>query len=534
MARILRSAINNGMESAVAVFFLLLWCGSASAQIYTDLYDFNGTNGYGPSYPQVMAQGRDGNLYGTTSAGGSGIGGVAFRMTTTGSITVLHNFSSDGFEPNAGLTLGLDGNFYGTTVLGGVDNSGEIFQMTPEGLVFVLYSFTGGSDGAYPYAPPVLGNDGNLYGVTQRATAYKITTTGTFTLLATIPGRSFFPLILGADGNFYGTTQYGGTFNQGTVFRMTPTGAIKVIYNFDSTHGGVPWGGVVQAGGNFYGTTSGGGSGGGGVVYRLTPSGSITVIHNFPVGSTADGSDPIAGLLFASDGLFYGSTYTGGSNKCGTLFEIDATGNHYTFLNQFDQLTGCNPESSMVQHTNGSIYGLAGGGSLHDGVFFSLDVNLGTKVKTVLSSGTVGSLVEILGSGFTGATLVTFNGVGVVPHVNSDTYLIARVPDGASTGPVTVQTPGGTITSMTNFLVIPRISSFSPTSGPAGTSVIITGTGFTGTTKVTFGGVSATTFSVFRGDQVTATVPNGAQTGKIQITTLGGTATSSGVFTVTQ
>src|ERR1044071_1295566 len=189
MAPILRTAIINGMESAVAVFFLLLWCGSASAQIYTDMYDFNGTNGYGPSYPQVMAQGRDGNLY-------------------------------------------------GTTVLGGVDNSGEIFQMTPEGLVFVLYSFTGGSDGAYPYAPPVLGNDGNLYGVTQRATAYKITTTGTFTLLATIPGRSFFPLILGTDGNFYGTTQYGGTSNQGTVFRMTPAGAVKVIYNFDSTHGG--------------------------------------------------------------------------------------------------------------------------------------------------------------------------------------------------------------------------------------------------------------------------------------------------------
>jgi len=99
---------------------------------------------------------------------------------------------------------------------------------------------------------------------------------------------------------------------------------------------------------------------------------------------------------------------------------------------------------------------------------------------------------------------------------------------------VTVQTPGGTISSMANFLVIPRISSFSPTSGPAGTSVIITGTGFTGTTKVTFGGVAATTFSVFRGDQVTATVPTGAQTGKIQITTPGGTATSSGVFTVTQ
>jgi len=535
MIRILETNLKNAMQSAARIVFLLLLCGTASAQIYSDLYNFNLTSGDYPFFPQVMAQGRDGNLYGTTPQDGSGGGGTAFLMTPVGNITVLHNFGSDGFRPDGGLTLGLDGNFYGSTVLGGANNIGEIFQMTPGGIVSILYSFTGGSDGGYPYASPVLGNDGNLYGVTQQATAYKITPAGTFTVLGTIPGRSYAPLILGTDGNFYGTSQYGGTFNQGTVFRMTPTGKVTVIYNFDGTHGGVPWGGVVQAGGNFYGTTTGGGSGGGGVVYRLTPLGTFTVIHNFPVASLNDGNDPIAGLLFATDGLFYGSAFYGGSDNYGVSFEIDATGQHYTFLDQFDKVTGSYPESNLMQHTNGSIYGMAGGGgSVGHGVFFSLDVNLGTKVKTVLSSGPVGSLVEILGSGFTGATLVKFNGVGVAPHVDSDTYLVVRVPDGASTGPVTVQTPGGTISSMTNFLVIPRITSFSPTSGAVGTSVIISGTGFTGATRVTFGGVSATSFSVFRGDQVTATVPTGAQTGKIQITTPGGTATSSGVFTVTQ
>ena len=535
MRQILRKYANAGALPATLVTLLLVWCSAAPAQIYTDLYNFNNTSGTSPSDPQVLAQGRDGNLYGTAPQAGTGGGGVAFSVTPDGTLSEIHNFSgADGFRPNAGLTLGLDGNFYGTTVLGGNNNLGEVFQLTPEGFVFVLYSFTGGSDGAYPYAPPVLGNDGSLYGVTKSATAYKITTTGTFTLLGTIPGQSFAPLILGADGNFYGTTQYGGKFNQGTVFRMTPTGVINVIYSFDTTHGGTPWGGVVQAGGNFYGTTTGGGSGGGGVVYRLTPSGNITVIHNFPVGSVDDGSDPIAGLMFGTDGLFYGSTFSGGSNGYGTLFEIDASGQHYSFLNQFDKTTGANPESNLVQHTNGTAYGMAlAGGSVGDGVFFSLDLHFGARARTVLSSGVVGSLVEFLGSGFTGATSVNFTGATVVPHVDSDTYLVARVPTGALTGPVTVTTPSGTLSSMTKFLVIPKISGFSPTSGPVGTSGTITGNSFTGATKVTFGGVAATTFSVFRDSSLTATVPTGARTGKISITTPGGTATSSGIFTVT-
>src|SRR5205085_1529498 len=109
------------------------------------------------------------------------------------------------------------------------------------GNVTLLHSFTGRTDGAYPYGTPILGNVGNFYGLTQYATAYKITPSGVFTLLGSIPDRSFSPLVLGTDGNFYGTTQHGGSLNQGTVFRMTPAGAVTVIYNFDSTHGGDPW-----------------------------------------------------------------------------------------------------------------------------------------------------------------------------------------------------------------------------------------------------------------------------------------------------
>jgi uncharacterized repeat protein (TIGR03803 family) len=292
MREILGKNVRSAALPATALTLLLVLCSVAPAQIYSDLYNFNGTSGSSPSDPQVLAQGRDGNLYGTAREEGSAGGGTAFSVTPYGVLNVIHNFSgSDGWGPYAGLTLGLDGNFYGTTFLGGSNNLGEVFQLTPDGFVLVLHSFSGGTDGAYPFAPPILGNDGSLYGLTKYATAYKVTTSGTFTPLGTIPGQSSAPLILGTDGNFYGTTQYGGTFNQGTVFRMTPAGVVNVIYNFDTTRGGVPWGGVVQAGGNFYGTTTGGGSGGGGVVYRLTPSGNFTVIHNFPVGSADDGDD---------------------------------------------------------------------------------------------------------------------------------------------------------------------------------------------------------------------------------------------------
>jgi hypothetical protein len=116
----------------------------------------------------------------------------------------------------------------------------------------------------------------------------------------------------------------------------------------------------------------------------------------------------------------------------------------------------------------------------------------------------------------------------------SSTYLTAKVPNGATTGSVTVTTSGVTLTSNKTFRVTPRIKSFNPTSGPIGSSVTITGVSLTQTEKVTFGGVAATEFTVNSDKQVTATVPTGAVTGHIAITTAGGTAVSTGIFTVTQ
>ena len=148
------------------------------------------------------------------------------------------------------------------------------------------------------------------------------------------------------------------------------------------------------------------------------------------------------------------------------------------------------------------------------------------------SSGPAGTSVTITGTGFTGATAVTFNGTGATFTFNSDTQITATVPSGATTGPISV-TAAGTAPSASNFTVIPSpaITSFNPTSGPVGTSVTITGTAFTGVTAVTFNGVGAT-FTFNSDTQITAAVPSGASTGPVAVTTPGGTSQSSTSFTV--
>jgi hypothetical protein len=150
-------------------------------------------------------------------------------------------------------------------------------------------------------------------------------------------------------------------------------------------------------------------------------------------------------------------------------------------------------------------------------------------------SGKVGTTIEFLGQGFVkGKTTVSFNGTAATPSVVSSTYLTAAIPSGATTGAVTVTTSGVKLAGNKIFRVTPQITSFNPTSGSIGTSVKIMGISLTQTEKVTFGGVAATDFTVDSDQQVTATVPTGAVTGHIAITTAGGTAVSSGTFTVTQ
>jgi len=321
---------------------------------------------------------------------------------------------------------------------------------------------------------------------------------------------------------------------------MTPKGVVTIVYSFDGTDGAWPQAPLIQGSdGNFYSTASGGGDcgygDGCGTLFKLTPQGAITVLHNFgDPNYPNDGTYPAAGLVQATDGNFYGVTGGGGAagSNGGVLFQITPAG-AYSILYNFDGTHGAWPQSSPMQHTNGKIYGLAWGGASGDGVVYSFDMGLGPFVRLVSASGRVGQAMEVLGQGFTGATAVSFNGTAAIYTIASDTFLGTTVPVGATTGFVTVTTPSGTLTSNQEFRVTPQILSFTPPSGPAGMSVTITGNSLTQTTKVTFDSIKATTFTVDSDTQVTATVPTGAKTGLIGITTAGGSAPSPTTFTVT-
>jgi len=532
---------------------------AAHAQTFSVLYNFGSFPGDAlvPVQPGTIAQGRDGNFYSTSGRGGNYNMGSAFKLTPAGQIMVLYGFggtfiNNEGSFPSSGLTPGSDGSFYGAAYTGGAYNVGTVFKITPSGTLNQLYDFTGGTDGASPLAAPIEGSDGNLYGTAAAGGAnhgiiYKITAAGKFSLLHTFAGSdggfAQSQLIQGTDGNFYGTTSGGGANgNLGTIFKITPAGKLTTLFSFDSVHGTSPDASLIQGkNGNFYGSARFGGLYGHGVIFMITPTGRLSVLHDFcPVAGCADGSSPDTALVQGSDGNFYGVA-SDGANSYGTLFKMTPAG-AFTVLHTFDPTSGWTPVT-LTQPTNGLLYGAASAGgtgtgcgsSSGCGTFFNLNLGL-PPYATFLpqaSSGKVGSSVGIYGQGFNSASSVLFGSVSASFTVSTDGYLTATVPSGAATSPITVTTATATLKTPRNFRVLPQITSFTPSSGPVGTNVQISGNTLIHANKVTFGGVAATAFTVNSDTQVTATVPTGAKTGKIIIFTSAGSATSPATFTMT-
>ena len=523
-----------GLCFLLLMLSLVFWAEPASAQTYSDLFEFGGTpGGCCPQFPATLAQGQDGNLYGITSTGGMRNLGIVFQLTPAGSFNIIYDFDGPhGSTPIGGLVLGVDGDLYGTAEQGGAHGYGNIFKITTSGSLTVLYDFTGNADGGYPVAPLVLATDGNFYGTSYPGAAFKISAKGVFKVIKTIPTVSFGPLLQARDGYFYGVTQFGGTFSAGTVYKVAGA-KVTTLYNFDGTHGSYPIGGLVQGSdGYLYGTTTAGGSTNAGVIYKITTAGILTVLVNFDNVHTLAGYQSYAGLVAGSDGNLYGATIWGGTFGDGTIFQMTDEGG-YTVLYNFDAPHGDGAYSTPFQHTSGKIFGMTErGGTPGKGGIYSLDDGVAPFASLVVTLGPVGKTVGILGQGFSGASSVKFNGTSASFKVVSDTYLTTKVPSG-ETGIVSLTTPSGTLLSKQIFKVTPHITSVTPPSGKVGDAVTLAGAGLIQAATITVGGVKVDVFTVSSDKQVTFIVPTGAKTGKVVLTTPGGEATSSAVFTVT-
>jgi uncharacterized repeat protein (TIGR03803 family) len=492
----------------------------AGADSVTTLFSFNGTDGAGPQGP--LAQGLDGNFYGTTAFGGAEHGGGNFfKITPAGDETVLYDFCSqpsctDGVEPFGNLVLAANGNFSGMTRTGGLPDCvagqgcGTLFEITPTGKLTTVHSFcsqTNCADGGFP-TWLVQGTDGSFYGTTSFGgdgaeciggpkdekfcgTVFKLTPTGKLTTLHSFcsetnctDGAQPSSLLQAANGNFYGTTLAGGTNavspcngglqpGCGTIFEITPGGKLTTLYNFCSQANcadGLSPNSLMQGSdGKFYGTTTEGGNcdseSCGGTAFVITPAGKLTTLHGFCAETNCfDGASPV-GLLQATDGNFYGTTTGGGgAGGGGTVFEITRAGNVIAPLYSFCSYESCESgyyPNLLVQATNGSFYGTTAGGGA---------ITCGGKY------------------------------------------------------------PCGTVFSLS--LGLGRFVETLPTSGSVGTKVTILGNHLSGTTAVSFHGTTAP-FKIVSSTEITTTVPEGATTGTVKVTTSSGTLDSNVVFRVT-
>jgi uncharacterized repeat protein (TIGR03803 family) len=503
-----------------------------------------------------IVQGRDGNMYGIGVSCGTASGAV-YKISTTGAESVLFNFPSTWSSCFSGLTLGSDGNFYGTCFTTPTGN-GSIFQLTPAGVFTDKYDFTGANGDTEPVYGPIQATDGNFYGVTgdypfSCGNVYKLTAAGVYTNLHTFSGSDCGPassLFQASDGNLYGTL-YACAINSGVgngcVYKISTAGILKEIFGFTSSTGQQPCTGVIQAkNGNLYGATQSGAANNFGSIYKLTTAGVFTDLHDFNNTTDASCGDNVGrttvNLLQVTDGNFYGVNGIGGPSGAGSIYKLTSANVFTDFLfPNPPPVDGSGPLTTLLQNTNGLAYGTtASGGPTScnpcQGVFFSVAtgdaafVNLEPTEK----KRNVGARVGLFGQGFSSASVVRFGGVAATKVTRSGTtYLTAVVPVGAHTGAVTVTTGTTTLTSSQTFKVKPKITTFTPTSGPPATLVTIKGSGLIQASAVKFGTVNATTFTVKSDSRVTAVVPSGVSGAvTISITTPGGTANSPTKFTV--
>lgn len=376
----------------------------SSSATLTTVVNFTGQGAANETGPAVAAggltEGTNGYLYGTTGEGGLFNKGTVFRSTKAGVVEVLVEFTGNGMTEKGEMPVGelleaTDGNFYGVTSLGGTDDLGTIFRMSPTGTLTTLIEFTGtggGQPGSYPSGGLTDGGDGYLYGITSHGgandygTVFRMTLAGAFESLVSLTGDNpgapgFHPrgtLVKASDGDFYGTTETGGENSNGTIFKMTSGGAFTSLFEFPYLSS-YPYGLTQGSDGHFYGVCEGSGFPlpfGGvtyynyGNVFRYTSDGSYSVLANF-YGDDENGTKgryPMGRLLEGADGYFYGTTSAGGVPGYGTAFRCT----NYGYLETIFEFTGTEggfpgsiPNSGpLILDSEGDLYGITSYGGL--------------------------------------------------------------------------------------------------------------------------------------------------------------------------
>ena len=336
---------------------------------YKVLYSFQGPYEVDGSYPVTRLTELNGVLYGTTSRGGVDDRGTFFRLSTSGKEHVLHSFGAnhDGSSPSGLIAVGNV--FYG--VAGGGPgykcDCGTVFRIDAAGNERIIYRFKGGSDGNDPSADLVqLG--GQLYGVTYGGgaacncgTVFAISPSGKERVIYSFQGGNDGAnpqaALFAHNGVLYGSTERGGGSKScfagcGTVFEVSTSGKERVSYRFTGyPDGALPLSSLVFSNGVFYGTTRTGGAAKKGTIFAVTPAGNERVLYSFKT----QGDTPRSGLTLAS-GALYGTASLGGTPGFGTVFTISSTGQERTLHAFRGYPDGGEPYGPLFFH-NGALYG---------------------------------------------------------------------------------------------------------------------------------------------------------------------------------
>jgi len=373
-------------------------CAAGTARI---LHSFgaNATDGQEP-YAGVITDSA-GNIYGTAQTGGVNGRGTVFKISATGTETILHSFgtsATDGLTPRGGVIIDSAGNIYGTTLDGGANHMGAVFKIDTAGAETILYSFGGGAnDGWSPTGGLIMDSAGNLYGTTSvggsggGGTVFKIG--GGETILhsfdaGNIDGADpYGGVIMDSAGNLYGTTTQGGAYFEGTVFKISAAGTETILHSFGAspTDGRVPTAGLIMdSAGNLYGATTYGGANTSGTVFKIDNAGTETILYSFAASAT-DGRlpGPYSALIMDNVGSLYGTTANGGVNHMsplgdGTAFKISAAGTE-TILYSFGSSAsdGLAPYAGLTVDSVGNLYGTTMNGG----------ANFGTSINGFLNGG---------------------------------------------------------------------------------------------------------------------------------------------------